>query len=76
MVELIFEKELLPKSLQAEFGALRGLLESGLPVVRNKLSGHGQGLDVRKVPAHIARFALNQAATNIVLLIEADDAKK
>lgn len=76
LVELIVEKELVPKSLLGEFNALRSLLESGLPTVRNKLSGHGQGLDIKDVPAYIARFALSQAATNIILLIEADEAKK
>lgn len=73
MIDLVFENELLPKALQSEFTALRSVLASGLPVARNKMSGHGQGQDVREVPAYISRFALNQAAANIILLIEAHE---
>lgn len=57
---------------QAQLTALRSLLESGVPTVRNKLGGHGQGALQVSVPDHLARYALNVAATNILLLAEAE----
>jgi hypothetical protein len=59
---------------QAQLTALRSLLESGVPTVRNKLGGHGQGSLQVSVPDHLARYALNVAATNILLLAEAERA--
>jgi hypothetical protein len=75
LIEIIFDKELLPAFMQSEFTALRGLLESGTSVVRNKLGGHGQGAEQLSVPAYWARYALNTAASNILLLVEAAEAK-
>jgi hypothetical protein len=42
--------------------------------VRNKNSGHGQGLFAKKVPDYFAGYALHLAATNIVFLVEAHEA--
>lgn len=70
LLTIVFEKQLIPDYMQAEFTALRSVLESGLPTVRNKNSGHGQGPEVRPLPDHFARYALNLAASNIVFLIE------
>jgi AbiJ N-terminal domain 4 len=39
LLDIIFEKGLLPAFMQSEFSALRGLLEGGTSVVRNKLGG-------------------------------------
>jgi hypothetical protein len=43
----------------------------GLPQVRNKAGGHGQGAVPRETPGYIAGYALHLAAANIVLLVEA-----
>ncbi|RKI75801.1 hypothetical protein D7V90_22290 [bacterium 1xD42-87] len=43
--------------------------ETGLPVVRNKTSGHGQGSTIEQISDEFAEYALNLAATNIVLLV-------
>ena len=53
------------------FSAVRGCLDSGLPTVRNKTSGHGQGQEIIELPEHFAAYALNLAATNIVFLVNA-----
>ena len=45
---------------------LRTTLETGLPVVRNKNAGHGQGSAVTPISDEFAEYALNLAATNIV----------
>jgi AbiJ N-terminal domain 4 len=76
LLKIIFDKELLPAFMESEFSALRGLLEGGTSVVRNKLGGHGQGTELKNVPGYWARYALNTAASNILLLVEAADGKK
>jgi Domain of unknown function (DUF7014)/AbiJ N-terminal domain 4 len=77
LIKVIFDNELIARSHEAFFGALRAVLESGLPTVRNKsTASHGQGPAIVVVPPHVAAFALHLAASSIVLLVEADNAKK
>jgi hypothetical protein len=75
LIAVIFDHKLVASNQQSFFSALRALLECGLPTVRNKTSGHGQGADVVEVPQHVAGYALHLAASTIVLLAEADKAK-
>ena len=75
LLDIVFEKGLLPAFMQSEFSAMRGLLEGGTMVVRNKLGGHGQGSAQLNVPSYWARYALNTAASNMLLLVEAADGK-
>jgi hypothetical protein len=76
LISVIFDNELLPPEVQSHFSALRATLESGLPTVRNKQAGHGQGAGLRAVPDHLAAYALHLAATNIVFLAAAHDHKR
>ena len=55
---------------------LRTTLESGLPVLRNKNAGHGQGATVVNVSDEFTEYALNLAATNIVLLVKIYQSQK
>jgi hypothetical protein len=48
---------------------------NGVPTVRNKNGGHGQGPDPVKVPEYLARYALNLTATSILFLVEANETK-
>lgn len=57
---------------QSHFDAVRTLLESGVATARNKFDGHGQGATERKVPAHLARFALHQSASAILFFTAAN----
>ncbi len=70
LINTVLAEGLIPPSLQSQFAQLASLLE-GLATVRNKMGGHGQGSDVVEVPPHFAAYALNLAAVNIVLLVEA-----
>jgi len=72
LLEIVFEKELIPSFLQSHFIGLRTTLESGIPTVRNKLGGHGQGAESVEVPDYIAGYALHLTAANILLLAKAD----
>ena len=65
LITSCFTNNLVPEYFQSQFSALRALLESGVPTVRNKNSGHGQGAAVLEVPEHLASYALHLTATNL-----------
>jgi hypothetical protein len=72
LIEVCFSNALLPTSLQTYFTGVRTTLEAGIPTVRNKMSGHGQGPEPIQVPQYIVAYALNITASAIRLLAEAD----
>lgn len=76
LINTCLSEGLLPSFLESQMGAVRSLLESGVPTVRNKLGGHGQGIESIAVPEYFARYALNLTASSILLMVEADAAKK
>ena len=76
LVSIVFERELIPTFMQSHFSALRNTLEAGVPTVRNRLSGHGQGRIEVPVPESIAGYALHLTASNILLLARADEEMK
>ncbi len=70
LIDIMFKHELIPSHRESHFNNLAQTLEDGLPTVRNKESGHGQGAEPINVPRRLAQYALNLVATNIVLLVE------
>lgn len=44
LIQICFQNNLVPTFTQNQFTSLQNLLESGIPTIRNKLGGHGQGL--------------------------------
>ena len=76
LIQVCFDNGLLPSSLISHFSGLRTTLESGLPTVRNKFAGHGDGIKVVEVPEYLAQYAINLAASNIVLLVNAYKSKR
>ena len=77
LIEVLFNNDLVPSKMKSHFTALRSTLESGLLTVRNQPGhgAHGQGTTPIEVPDYLAAYCLNLAATNIVFLIEAHNAK-
>jgi hypothetical protein len=75
LLGILFANELIPKFMQSHMAGLRTTLESGVPTVRNKLGGHGQGTTPVEVPDYVAAYALHLTATNIVLLIQAEESR-
>lgn len=71
LLQVVFDKNLIPAYLTNHFTGLRAILEGGVPTVRNKTSGHGQGDELVEVPDYLAAYILHTTAANIVLLIEA-----
>ncbi len=72
LAQACFENGLIPRFWQNHIDRLKGLLTAGLPELRNKEGGHGDGAEARVVPSYIGGFGLHMAAASIVFLIEAD----
>ncbi len=70
LISILQKNSFYPEYLNNHISGLRNTLENGLPTVRNKTSGHGQGETVVNVSDEFAEYALNLAATNIVLLVK------
>ena len=73
LIEIVFDHQLIPSSLQSHFSALRSTLEARVPPLRNRLGGHGQGSQIVIVPESIAAYALHLTASNILLLARAEN---
>jgi len=73
-INVCFQKQLIPTYLQDQFSSLRQSLESGVPTVRNKLGGHGQGSQPIIVPQYFAAYQLHMTASTILFLVEAEKA--
>jgi hypothetical protein len=71
LIDVLFSKGLIPPYLQSEFTALKSVLESGAPTIRNKTPAHGQGAVPVAVPDYLARYVINSVAASIVLMVEA-----
>ena len=70
LIQKCLDNGLVRTFSQQQLTSLRTLLESGIPTIRNKLGGHGQGVQQHDVPAHLARYALHLTAATILLLVE------
>ena len=86
LIAIIFDHKLIPDFMDSHFTGLRkavdvrkGLrtaLESGVPTLRNNLSGHGDGPEEVPVPEYIASYTLHLTASNILFLAKANEAMK
>lgn len=75
LINDLIQANVIPKHLENSFHGLkntlkgiRASLENGLPVIRNKV-GHGGGVNIESVNEELVTYAINMAATNIVLLV-------
>lgn len=73
LIQICFQNGLVPSFTQNQFTSLLNLLESGIPTIRNKLGGHGQGHIPQKVDDEMTRYGLNLTGSNIIFLIEQSD---
>ena len=73
LLEIILEKGLVPGYLENKFTGLRSVLESGVPTIRNRESGHGAGEEPRHIPQHLAAYVLHLTASAIVFISRCDD---
>jgi hypothetical protein len=73
LIDSCFTNKLVPDYLQNQFLAIRTLLESGIPKVRNKEGGHGQGAEVSTVPEYLASYTLHLTATTLLFLVKCEE---
>jgi hypothetical protein len=76
LIDVCLKNGLIPPLIQSHVGGVRAALESGIPTIRNRLSGHGQGAQVVTVPSHYASYMLHLTATTIQFLVESEKALK
>ncbi|MFM2482288.1 STM4504/CBY_0614 family protein [Celerinatantimonas sp. YJH-8] len=72
LINICLTNNLIPSYMQEQFSQFRALLESGVPTVRNKEGGHGQGSEIKNVSATMVSYTLHLTATNIVFLGSCD----
>ena len=70
LIQTLKDNSYFPSYLETHVNSLKATLESGLPTVRNRNAGHGQGEEVVSVPDAYVDYALNLLATNIVFLVK------
>ena len=73
LLKIVFEKGLVPGYLESKFTGLRTVLESGVPTIRNRESGHGAGEEPRHIPQHLAAYVIHLTASAIVFISRCDD---
>ena len=71
LLKVLRRENLFPDFADQSFEQLLATLKSGLPLVRNQTGGHGQGATPVDVPAYVAVYALNLAASKIRFLVDA-----
>ena len=76
LIETVFKHTLIDSSMTCHFTALISTLKSGVPTVRNDQSAHGQGSEDITVPEYIASYILHLTASNILLLVNAEENMK
>jgi hypothetical protein len=70
LVNVILTNNLIPSYMQSQISSFRSLLESGVPTIRNKVGGHGQGATPTTADDETTRYALNLTGSNLIYLIE------
>ncbi len=72
LIQICFEKDLIPSFWQTQLTSLRSMLESSIPTGRNKLSGHGQGTETTTIPNYLVAYMLHMTASTLVFLTTAE----
>lgn len=72
LIQICFDKELVPSFWQTQLTSLRSILESSIPTGRNKLSGHGQGTETKTIPNYLVAYMLHMTASTLLFLITAE----
>ena len=71
LIDTCLKSGLLPPFMQTHLGTVKSALESAIPTVRNRLGGHGQGVQPKEVPQFYAEYLLHETAATIVFLVDA-----
>ena len=69
LIKHLIENSFIPPYQDNYLNNLEQVLSGGLPTVRNKEAGHGQGDEIKNVDICLVEYAIHLAATNIVYLV-------
>lgn len=70
LISSCLSHNLIPSYLQSQFTSLKTMLETGVPTIRNKNSGHGQGTEIKNIDEELASYMLHLTATNLLYLAQ------
>ena len=69
LIKHLIDRGVFPSYQDSYMNNLEQVLSGGLPTVRNKEAGHGQGDEIKTVDNTLVEYAIHLAATNIVYLV-------
>lgn len=70
LLDKLEQKEFFPKYMNKHFEKIVDTLRFGVPTVRNKVAGHGQGSEITEAPDYLVDYVLGLVAVNSVLLVK------
>ena len=70
LLDKLEQKEIFPKYMNKHFEKIVDTLRFGVPTVRNKVAGHGQGSEITEAPDYLVDYVLGLVAVNSVLLVK------
>lgn len=73
LINSCLENNLIPVYLQSQFTSLKTMLETGIPTIRNRNSGHGQGSEIKEVEENLVSYMLHLTATNLLFIARCAD---
>jgi len=74
LIKSLKDNGLIGAPQESYLNTLVSLITSGLPALGNSQARHGQGTAPIVIPEHLANYALNLAAANILFLVRAHQA--
>lgn len=70
LINLVLKEGLIPSYSESFLAGVRNTLESGVPTLRNKLGGHGKGVEVRIVDEASMHYCINLTSSVILYLVQ------
>lgn len=73
LIDVCLRNGLVPNYWSTQFKSLKSILESSVPIGRNKESAHGQGSERTEIPNYLVSYMINMTASAIVFLVSASN---
>ena len=76
LIDVCLKNGLTPPLIHSHIRSVRATLAHGIPTIRNRLSGHGQEVQLIDLPPHYAGYMLHLTAATIQFFVESENAFK
>jgi len=76
LLDVCLKNGLTPPLIHSHIRGVRSTLARGVPAIRKKPAGNGQGIESLRVPPHFARYMLHLTAATVQFLIESEKTLK